>query len=85
MGLLAVDLKDVGKVMRSIGYVVSFDLQQTVAAEVDLNGDGELDATELKKLVRMVRDDDIEVMKDLLFHSNTIRLCHECPHPNMCC
>jgi len=59
----SISLNDVGKVLRSIGYAISFDLQQTVCAKVDLANEGELTAGEMRKLVRMIRDEDISLMK----------------------
>lgn len=60
-GSIATD--DVGKVLRSIGYSLDFDTQQNLTAKVDVTGDGWLDVRELRKLVRMIRDEDIKLMK----------------------
>lgn len=56
-------LGDVGKVLRSIGYVTSFDAQQTLSAKVDVCNTGFIGEAEMLKLVKLIRNEDVELMK----------------------
>merc|ERR1712232_659591 len=56
--------QDIGRVLRSIGYNFDFDTQQALVAKVDVTGQGWLDAWEVRKLVRMVRNQDIDMIKN---------------------
>jgi len=51
---------DIGMVIRSIGYPLSFQMQQHLTSKVDIDGSGKLDLSELRKMIRMVRDRDLE-------------------------
>jgi Ca2+-binding EF-hand superfamily protein len=77
-------LQDVGKVLRSIGYVITFDMQQALSANLDLNHCGKLDLQEMKKLVRMVRAEDLKLAKtefDLYKHGEQhIISCEDARH-----
>ena len=50
------DIKDVGKVLRWMGYTASFDVQVMLTREVDVDESGTLDAVELRKLVRRFQE-----------------------------
>ena len=50
------DIKDVGKVLRWMGYSASFDVQVMLTREVDVDESGTLDHVELRKLVRRFQE-----------------------------
>jgi len=54
---------EVGKVLRWIGYLTSWDLQQKLVSEVDVDHSGQLCLLEIRKLVRKYREREIGVMK----------------------
>jgi len=61
------DTLDIGKMCRYMGYVVDFELQQSLTAKVDIDGTGKLDRREFRKMVRMIHDKDIELFRSA-FH-----------------
>lgn len=50
----------VGKVLRHMGYLTTFELQQQLVAEVDVDHSGKLSIPELRKLVRKYRELEIQ-------------------------
>jgi len=54
---------DIGKVLRWLGYVVPFEVQQSLTSQVDIDGSGKLDLGEFRKLIRMRRDQELEEMQ----------------------
>eukprot|EP00930_Biecheleria_cincta_P019218 TRINITY_DN14728_c0_g4_i1.p1 TRINITY_DN14728_c0_g4~~TRINITY_DN14728_c0_g4_i1.p1 ORF type:complete len:1144 (+),score=192.45 TRINITY_DN14728_c0_g4_i1:94-3525(+) len=58
---------DVGKVLRWLGYAVSFDVQQRLVKEVDVDQSGSLDIAEMRKLARIFRE------KELLSWTDTFK------------
>lgn len=58
-----VDVLDVGKVIRAIGYVIDFETQQNLINKVDIDCSGKLDKSEFRKMVRMIHDKDIETFR----------------------
>jgi len=50
---------DIGKVLRWFGYASSFDLQQHLTHLVDVDKSGQLDGSEVRKLIRMYREKEI--------------------------
>jgi len=61
------NVMDVGKVLRWLGYAVSFDVQQRLVKEVDVDQSGSLDIAEMRKLARIFRE------KELLSWSDTFK------------
>jgi len=55
---------DVGKVLRYLGYPISYELQQTFIAKVDVDRSTKLQFAEMKKLLRMYRELEIEAIRD---------------------
>merc|ERR1719296_133417 len=53
---------EVGKVLRWLGYQTSWELQQMLVADVDIDRSGSLDKNELQKLVRRYRERDMETI-----------------------
>lgn len=58
-GFGEIDVKDVGKVLRWMGYPASFDVQQMLVKEVDIDESNTLDAVEMKKLVRKFQEKEL--------------------------
>merc|ERR1711904_600970 len=58
-----VNAMQIGKIVRSIGYMLSFDMQQNLIAKVDINGSGELDQKEFRKMIRLITQQDIDVIR----------------------
>ncbi|CAE7603843.1 unnamed protein product [Symbiodinium natans] len=54
-----IDVKDVGKVLRWMGYSASFDVQQMLIKEVDIDESDTLDAVEMRKLVRKFQEKEL--------------------------
>lgn len=67
----SVPVGDVGKVLRWMGYLTSWDLQLKLVAEVDIDHSGTLDHDELKKLVRRYREREIMTLKKTFQDSDT--------------
>eukprot|EP00927_Polykrikos_kofoidii_P067202 TRINITY_DN62712_c0_g1_i1.p1 TRINITY_DN62712_c0_g1~~TRINITY_DN62712_c0_g1_i1.p1 ORF type:complete len:1050 (+),score=195.07 TRINITY_DN62712_c0_g1_i1:52-3201(+) len=53
----------VGKMLRSMGYVLSFTRQQELVLKVDIDGSGSVDPQEFKKMIRMIYQDDYALCK----------------------
>lgn len=53
------NVMDVGKVLRWLGYAVSFDVQQRLVKEVDVDQSGSLDIAEMRKLARIFREKEL--------------------------
>jgi len=62
-----VGIESIGSVIRSIGYTLSFEVQQSLIAKVDIDGSGKLDLYELRKMIRMIRERDFELFR-MAFH-----------------
>lgn len=58
-----VNAMQIGKIVRSIGYMISFDTMQNFIAKVDINNSGDLDSREFRKLIRLVIERDIETFR----------------------
>lgn len=54
-----IDTKDVGKVLRWMGYASGFNVQLMLVSEVDVDESGTLDAVELRKLVRKFQEKEL--------------------------
>jgi len=52
----------IGKIVRSIGYMLSFDVQQSLISKVDLNKSGALDQREFRKMIRLIKQQDIDIV-----------------------
>lgn len=61
------DIKDVGKVLRWMGYSANFDVQLMLTREVDVDESGTLDSVELRKLVRKFQEKELTAWT-LAFH-----------------
>jgi len=59
----SINAVEVGKVLRWMGYLTSWELQQKLVAEVDVDHSGQLDLFEIRKLVRKYREREIATMK----------------------
>jgi len=59
-----ISVLEIGKVIRSAGYPLPFEQQQNITSKVDVDGSGKLDLSELRKMVRMVRDMNIDSFRD---------------------
>lgn len=53
----------IGKVLRFIGYPTPFEVQQQLAARVDIDGSGRLSLQELRKLIRIHRESEIDLAR----------------------
>jgi len=60
----------VGKIIRSIGYMISFDVQQGLVAKVDINGSGKLDQREFRKMIRLINQQDLQTIR-LAYHQSS--------------
>eukprot|EP00929_Paragymnodinium_shiwhaense_P097113 TRINITY_DN58877_c0_g1_i1.p1 TRINITY_DN58877_c0_g1~~TRINITY_DN58877_c0_g1_i1.p1 ORF type:complete len:1150 (+),score=198.43 TRINITY_DN58877_c0_g1_i1:193-3642(+) len=49
------DASEVGAMLRDLGYVCSFAMIRKMIAEVDVNGSGDIDLAEFKKLIRILQ------------------------------
>jgi len=54
---------DIGKVLRWLGYPTPFEVQQHLTAQVDIDGSGQLDLGELRKMIRMYREKALKTMR----------------------
>lgn len=54
-----IDTKDVGKVLRWMGYASGFNVQLMLVSEVDVDESGTLDAVELRKLLRKFQEKEL--------------------------
>jgi len=54
---------DVGKVLRFMGYALSFEEQQFLTTSVDVDGSGRLNARELRKMIRICREKELRVVQ----------------------
>lgn len=54
-----IDTKDVGKVLRWMGYASGFNVQLMLISEVDVDESGTLDAVELRKLLRKFQEKEL--------------------------
>jgi len=55
-----IETYDVGKVLRWLGYVVPWDAQQKIVADMDRDGSGSIDLSELRKGVRGMREYEMD-------------------------
>jgi len=55
---------DVGKALRWFGYQVTFDMQQKLISQVDLDCSGRISFKELLKLIRMYWEGELKKMQD---------------------
>jgi Ca2+-binding EF-hand superfamily protein len=55
-----VNAMQIGKIIRSIGFMMSYDMQQNIVAKVDIDGSGTLDRYEFRKMVRLIVQQDID-------------------------
>lgn len=55
---------NVGKALRWFGYQVSFPMQQQLASKVDLDHSGRISLSELRKLIRMYWEGELQKMQD---------------------
>jgi len=58
-----VDVIDIGKIIRSIGYTLSFEMQQNLTNKVDIDCSGKLDMREFRKMIRMMHKQDTDLFK----------------------
>jgi len=58
-----IGVEDIGRAIRFMGYPLRLDTQQLLTAQVDVDGSGKLDRRELRKMVRMIRYKDFELMR----------------------
>lgn len=70
-----VEVVDIGKMVRAIGYVVDFDVSQNLTNKVDIDGSGKLDKREFRKMVRMIHEADIELFR-LAFQEGALTANH---------
>ncbi|CAJ1364416.1 unnamed protein product [Effrenium voratum] len=63
-----IDMKDVGKVLRWMGYTASFNVQLMLIKEVDIDESGTLDIVEARKLVRKFQEKELTAWT-ATFHS----------------
>lgn len=54
---------DIGKILRWLGFPTPFEVQQHLIAQVDLDDSGRLSLSELRKLMRLYRDKELEQMR----------------------
>jgi len=59
---------EVGRLLRSLGYCLSVEELGGFIARVDVDGSGELDLGELRKLVRMFREQELLHARDVFEH-----------------
>lgn len=62
-GGMDIGVEDIGRAIRFMGYPLRLDTQQMLSAQVDVDMSGKLDRSELRKMVRMIRYSDFELMK----------------------
>lgn len=62
-----VTVMQIGKIIRSIGYMLCFDRQQDLFAKVDINSSGTLDKREFRKMIRLINQQDIDTIR-MAFH-----------------
>lgn len=55
---------DVGRLLRSIGWVVSFEQQQKMVTKVDVDDSGMLEISELRKMIRMLVEMDVVSLRE---------------------
>lgn len=58
-----VNAVEIGKIVRSIGYMLPFDVQQNLIARVDIDGSGALDQREFRKMIRLINQQDSDVIR----------------------
>eukprot|EP00929_Paragymnodinium_shiwhaense_P066037 TRINITY_DN33095_c0_g1_i3.p1 TRINITY_DN33095_c0_g1~~TRINITY_DN33095_c0_g1_i3.p1 ORF type:complete len:789 (-),score=238.32 TRINITY_DN33095_c0_g1_i3:371-2737(-) len=56
---------EVGRMLRSMGYSVPFNVQRRLVAEVDMNASGTIDLAEFKKMVRRYHMQEAQKMQKL--------------------
>lgn len=64
-----IDTKDVGKVLRWMGYSSGFDVQLMLVSEVDIDESGTLDAVELRKLIRKFQEKELTAWTTAFQHA----------------
>jgi calmodulin len=64
-----VNMMQIGKIVRGIGYMLPFDTQQKLIAKVDITGNGKLTQREFRKMIRLVNQQDIDIIR-LAFHES---------------
>merc|ERR1719401_643421 len=57
----SVEIARVGQMIRSMGYTLSFTVQQDLLLKVDIDGSGKVDAREFRKLIRMIYRREIDI------------------------
>lgn len=55
---------EVGKMLRWLGYPVSFEVQQAFITRVDIDESGRLDVGEFRKMMRMLRERDVAMVHE---------------------
>jgi len=55
---------EVGKLLRSLGYSLPVEVLQQFIARVDVSGSTKLEVGELRKLVRMYREDEVNMVRE---------------------
>jgi len=55
---------EVGKIMRLLGYTLSFEVQQQFISRVDVDESGKLSVAELRKMLRMLRERDLDSYRE---------------------
>mmetsp|Transcript_15825 Transcript_15825/g.37287 ORF Transcript_15825/g.37287 Transcript_15825/m.37287 type:complete len:1068 (+) Transcript_15825:39-3242(+) len=58
-----VDVLEVGRIIRAMGFPLPFEARQNLIAKVDIDCSGKLDRHELRKMVRMIIQQDVELFR----------------------
>jgi len=62
------------KIVRAIGYMLSFDMQQSLIAKVDIDNSGELNQREFRKMIRLILQGDLDIIRVAFFEAHELSM-----------